>query len=117
MCFAELLLGGCTLITTVCVSLLVYNNLCYTKKIARETAEEAIKKAFKNVKQLKAEQPQAFALELYNMAIAASDYYIKELYLEEAEKECGENDKDLKERIERLKEVIKKVKEYNRVLL
>ena len=29
-------LGVCTIAITVCISLLVYNNLCYTKKIAIE---------------------------------------------------------------------------------
>ena len=109
------ILSICTIAITICMGLLVYNNLAYTKKVAAEKATEiaqnALRTVYKNVQQFKDNNSQSFAMDLYTMAKAEKDRQLQLILLNEAEIECTENDAELKDKILRLKKILGRFKD------
>ena len=104
----EIIMSLCAIAVTVCISLLVYNNLAATKKIASDTAKDvAVKfarKTFVNVQQIKPKDNTTAAQDLYEMALITKDKQVQLVYLEEADKIC--EDADLKGKIRIMKNAV-----------
>lgn len=98
------ILSLCAIIVTVCMGLLVYNNLAYTKKVACDTATEI---ARKTVKRMIATPDnlikESDAAMLFVVATRTTDLDARLTYLERALAVCP--NKKTQEKIELLKSV------------
>lgn len=99
----------CTVVVTVCIPILVYNNLSQTKKVAKETAEKTAiqicKKTFSNLDKI---QPgQTIAEDLYRYALSLKGNKVAQMVvLKKAKDLCGDNDKETMNKIEILMSIV-----------
>ena len=108
----ETILGICTIAITVCISLLVYNNMNYTKKVASETArkvaEEIIKKTIKKDNSL--DNKKGYEL-LVQMAFSSKNLDDRKEYLEAALKKC--DNEEAKKKIQSMIDATQKAIDNN----